>query len=246
MTSADRCTAYVMLALAFVLGWGSMLAWGTFLFFGSLNLIDLGLGARAALWFDVCLSLTFFVQHSVMVRKSFRRRVEQFLPARYRSAFYAIASGIVLLVLVLFWQESDHTLASPQGILRWLMRAIFLLAVVGFNWGTRALGGFDTFGLNPILQYLRGTDQPPPMPFTIRGPYRWVRHPLYFFCMVMFWSCPDMTTDRLIYNVLWTIWVVIGTILEERDLVSDFGETYRDYQRKVPMLIPWRIRPPVI
>jgi protein-S-isoprenylcysteine O-methyltransferase Ste14 len=47
--------------------------------------------------------------------------------------------------------------------------------------------------------------------------------------------------DRLLYNVLWSIWVVIGTFLEERDLVVDFGEPYRDYQRKVPMLIPWLV-----
>jgi protein-S-isoprenylcysteine O-methyltransferase Ste14 len=35
--------------------------------------------------------------------------------------------------------------------------------------------------------------------------------------------------------------VVVGTVWEERDLVAEFGDTYRDYQRRVPMLIPWRI-----
>jgi len=54
----------------------------------------------------------------------------------------------------------------------------------------------------------------------------------------MIWSCPDMTTDRLLFNVLWTGWIVIGAFLEERDLVAEFGDTYLEYQRKVPMFIP--------
>jgi len=66
-----------------------------------------------------------------------------------------------------------------------------------------ALGSFDTFGLRPILDRLRGMDSPP-LPFTVRGPYRWVRHLLYSFCLLMIWSCPDLTADRLLFNVFWT------------------------------------------
>jgi protein-S-isoprenylcysteine O-methyltransferase Ste14 len=46
--------------------------------------------------------------------------------------------------------------------------------------------------------------------------------------------------DRLLFNVLWTLWVVLGTYLEEKDLVAEFGEKYRHYQKTVPMLFPWR------
>jgi protein-S-isoprenylcysteine O-methyltransferase Ste14 len=55
-------------------------------------------------------------------------------------------------------------------------------------------------------------------------------------------ACPDLTVDRLLFNVFFTVWMVIGAILEERDLVVTFGEAYRKYQRKVPMLIPYHIR----
>jgi protein-S-isoprenylcysteine O-methyltransferase Ste14 len=60
---------------------------------------------------------------------------------------------------------------------------------------------------------------------------------------VLFWSCPSLTADRLLFNILWTAWVVMGTILEERDLVDDFGDSYRDYQANVPMLVPHRLLP---
>jgi protein-S-isoprenylcysteine O-methyltransferase Ste14 len=68
-----------------------------------------------------------------------------------------------------------------------------------------------------------------------------VRHPLYFFVLLMIWSYPTLTADRALFNVLWTVWIFTGSVLEERDLVAEFGDRYREYQRNVPMLIPNRI-----
>ena len=58
--------------------------------------------------------------------------------------------------------------------------------------------------------------------------------------LVLIWSFPDVSLDRLLFNVLWTLWIVLGTYLEEKDLVAEFGEQYRQYQKTVPMLFPWR------
>jgi protein-S-isoprenylcysteine O-methyltransferase Ste14 len=231
-----------MLILTYLVGAASMLVWLVFLFHGSLNLVDLGMGEIAGLGLNALLSLAFFIQHSVMIRRSFRRWLAKLIRAEYNGALFTIASGVVLLILVVFWQKSAYVLATPQGIIRWLIRAVFFSSILGFYWCFCTLGFFDAFGLSPILNNLRGKD-PPPMPFVVRGPYRWVRHPLYFFSMLLIWSCPDLSLDRLLYNILWSTWIIVGSVLEERDLVADFGEPYRDYQRKVPMLIPWRIRP---
>lgn len=231
-----------MIGLAGLLGGGSLLVLMVFLFRGSLNLVVLRWGEAASLWLDACLSMAFFIQHSGMIRRPFRKWASNFVKPHYQSATYAIASGIVLLALLVFWQESSQTLFVAQGIFRWALRAGFFVAIAGFYWGTRALGPLDPLGIRAILQHLRGTKPPPPLPFTIRGPYRWVRHPLYLLCLLMIWSCPDLTADRLLFNILWTAWTVIGTVLEERDLVADFGEDYRKYRRRVPMLVPWRGR----
>jgi len=240
--SPSKFASYVMLILSYLVGAVSLLVWIVFLFHGSLNLVDLGLGEIAGLGLNSFLSLAFFIQHSTMLRRSFRRWLAKFIRAEYHGALFTIASGVVLLILVVFWQKSAYVLATPQGIIRWLMHAVFILSVLGFYWCFWALGSFDAFGLSPILNNLRGMD-PPPMPFIVRGPYRWVRHPFYFFSLLLIWSCPDLSLDRLLYNILWSTWIIIGSVLEERDLVADFGEPYRDYQSKVPMLIPWRIRP---
>ena len=50
-----------------------------------------------------------------------------------------------------------------------------------------------------------------------------------------------MTPDRLLFNILWSVWVVTATMLEERDLVAAFGDAYRKYQEEVPMIIPWKV-----
>ena len=49
-----------------------------------------------------------------------------------------------------------------------------------------------------------------------------------------------MMADGLLLSILWSGWIVAGTVLEERDLVADFGDVYRTYQQQVPMLVPWR------
>ena len=205
--------------------------------------MNLNLDETAALWLNASLSLVFFAQHSGMIRGPFRRWMARFVRTDYHNALYTIASGFILLTLVIFWQRSPHTWVALHGIPRLLVHAVFLLSFTGFNWGARALGPFDMFGASPILRRLRGEDPPPPMPFKVRGPYRWVRHPLYFFCLLMIWSCPELTPDRLLYNVLWSGWIIVGTLLEERDLVASFGKAYRNYQSSVPMLVPRRIRP---
>ena len=208
---------YLTIVFATLLGGGSLLVLVVFLYVGSLGLLDLGLEGFGVLSWDALLCLAFFIQHSLMIRKSFRRRLIRLIPPHYQGAFYTVASGIVLLVLLVFWQQSAYTLINLQGALSWLVRGISFLAIAGFAWSMGALGSFDVFGLNPILARMRGTVQSP-MPFVIRGPYRWVRHPLYFFMLVLIWSCPRFSEDRLLFNVFWTAWVVVGTMLEERDL----------------------------
>ncbi len=233
----SKYSAYTMIALARILGGVSLLLFLIFLFAGSLNVLDLHLGESGLLLFDAGLSLLFFVQHSGMIRKPFRRWLTGYVPEEYAGAIYSIASGVVLLIVILLWQRSTQTIITPSGLFRWSLRAVFFLCLLGFYWGAKALRFFDPLGLKPIFNRLRGRN-PKPMPIAIAGPYRWVRHPLYLFMILMIWACPDLTTDRLLFNFFWTAWIVVGSYFEEIDLIAEFGNDYRQYQKRVPMLIP--------
>jgi protein-S-isoprenylcysteine O-methyltransferase Ste14 len=227
---------YLTAAAACLFGGGSLILFAHFLFFGSLHRVNFGLGPGGALLFDAGLSLLFFLQHSGMVRRKFRGWFTRFIPEHYFAAVYAVVSGVVLFAVVLLWQEGAPLATASPGILRWSVRLLFCLTVAGFLWCGMSLKYFDPFGVGPLLG--RNRVQPEQVSMTVTGPYRLVRHPLYLLSIVMIWSFPDLTSDRLLFNLLWTCWIIVGAWWEERDLVAQFGDAYREYQRRVPMLVP--------
>jgi protein-S-isoprenylcysteine O-methyltransferase Ste14 len=232
--------ALLTVALASVLGSVSLLLLVAFLYLGSFHFFSLGFSPSAALTWNGLLCGVFFFQHSGMVRRSFQQRLGRFVPDSFHGPVFTIASGSTLVLCLVFWQRAGEPLVLLDGARGWPLRAVFLLAIAGFGWGVRALGSFDAFGVKPVIALLRGSE-PRHHPFVLKGPYRWVRHPLYFFAILLFWSCPVLTSDRLLFDILWTTWVVLATMLEERDLVSQFGDSYIQYQNEVPMILPWRI-----
>ena len=239
MINLRHIFSYSVVVVIFITGSLSLLLFGFFLFGYSFTVTDFGYGKPGVLAWDMLLCLMFFVQHSVMIRKTFRNRLTAIVPPHFQGSLYTVASSAVLLVIVLFWQHSGQTLISLQGIPRWVAQGVFFASLIGMVWAMRSLPSFDMLGVQPILTQLCSRHERS-IPLTIQGPYRWVRHPLYFSILLMIWCCPDVSVDRLLFNVLFTTWIIIGTLLEERDLVTEFGETYLNYQRQVPMLIPWK------
>ena len=233
---------FIVLPLAAIIGIGALSVFIVFLYIGPYDWVKLDISEVQGLILNALLSFVFFLQHSGMVRRGFRRRLGRFIPTHYHGAVYTIVSGLTLFLLLIFWQGSENVLLDVQGLPEIIMRSFFFLAIIGTCWGMWALRSVDMFGLDAVIKNHKD-ESTVVKPFSIRGPYRWVRHPLYLFTIMLFWSYPVITADRLLLNVLWTLWIVIGTALEERELVEDFGDDYRDYQAKVPMLLPRTFRP---
>jgi protein-S-isoprenylcysteine O-methyltransferase Ste14 len=235
MASSNRLADHSMMALAVLCGGGSLVLFAA----GPFPIVPLGLSDFAALLWDALLSVTFFLQHSIMVRAPVRARVGRIVPERYLGSVYAIASGVVLGLVLLLWQRSPTVLLALRGAPRWVVHGLAAAALVGLAWGALSLRSFDPFGLGPIEAHMRGSRRRAST-FTARGAYRWVRHPLYSAFLLLIWARPELSADRLLFDALWTSWILVGTVLEEKDLVAQFGEPYLEYRRKVPMLIPWR------
>lgn len=76
--------------------------------------------------------------------------------------------------------------------------------------------------------------------FTNTRWYSIVRHPLYFFSTLFMVLNPVMTLQWLMLTIMGTVYFVIGGLIEEKRLVAEFGEAYREYQNCVPFIIPKR------
>ena len=158
----------------------------------------------------------------------------------YRFA-YNVVGGITLLLLVpmLAWLPDRvlYTLPAP-----WLWLALLgqLVALIGILYGLWLTNIWHFLGLCQLFDIptVRREDCTPPL--VVRGLYRWVRHPLYFWGLVLIWLTPQMTVNRLALFAVFSVYLYVGTFFEERRLVEEFGDDYRAYQRRVPRLLPWR------
>lgn len=238
MIQPTKWRTRILLLLAASLGVGSVVLFA-FWPLGTLRIVRPQWSEVKLLAWDAALSALFFLQHSGMVRLRVRLRMATAIAPIYQPAIYASASGLALLAVDLLWQPSAIRIVTLTGPWRHVAHGFSVAALILFVWGIRSLRSFDPLGVVPLARHLRSKPSPP-CPFTVSGAYRFVRHPLYLAVLVLLWSCPDVTADRLLLNGLWTAWMVVATLLEEADLVAELGDAYRCYRRAVPMLIPTR------
>jgi methanethiol S-methyltransferase len=187
---------------------------------------------------DVLLLALFAIQHSVMARAGFKRWWTRIVPPSAERSTYVLAANICLIVLVAAWYPITHDIwrvtAQPW---RTVLTAIALVGWTIVLLSTFLIDHFDLFGLRQVFARLRGR-QPAEHHFTTPFFYRVVRHPLYLGFLLAFWVTPRMTLGHLLFAVGTTGYILLAVRFEERDLSRVFGEQYRDYRRRVPMLIP--------
>jgi protein-S-isoprenylcysteine O-methyltransferase Ste14 len=195
-----------------------------------------------AIAIDVGLLGLFAVQHSVMARKWFKEKWTRIVPPELERSTYVLLSSLALILM--FWQW------RPLGGVVWSVndpigRAV-LYALFAFGFGlvlvaTFLINHFDLFGLRQVWLYFRGKPYTR-LQFGTPALYRVVRHPLYVGWFFAFWATPTMTLAHLLFAVATTAYILIAIQFEERDLVREFGGSYEEYRRRVPMLIPFRRR----
>jgi protein-S-isoprenylcysteine O-methyltransferase Ste14 len=117
-----------------------------------------------------------------------------------------------------------------------------LRSLFAFGWGlvlfsTFLINHFDLFGLRQVWRQLLGRPEAG-LKFTTPGPYKIVRHPLYVGWLFAFWMTPVMTWAHLLFSIATTAYILLAIQFEERDLVREHGETYEEYRKSVPMLVP--------
>lgn len=204
--------------------------------------IDIGIASppATAAAIDLCLMALFAVQHSVMARQGFKRWWTRLVPPAMERSTYVLASSAVLALLLWQWR--------PIPVVVWWVGDAFwgmaLLSLQLAGWliaglSTFLISHFELFGLSQVVRNLMRRE---PEAGQFRTPlfYRFVRHPLYLGFAIAFWATPIMSVGHLLFAVVTTAYIFLGIALEERDLTQYFGDEYRRYQARVPMLFPWK------
>ena len=187
--------------------------------------------------------IAYFVIHSLLASLRFKRWVHHRWPEvmhAYRLAYNFLALILLLPLLWLMLQNPGPLLWQWTGWLGWLMKAGTLAAALGFIWSLKAYDNSVFLGIhqwrNRHAQAVEGSER-----LRISTLHRFVRHPWYFFLLVILWTQDLHLVQLLVYSLI-TLYLVLGSRLEERKLIAEYGEAYRDYCRRVPGLIPlpWR------
>lgn len=191
---------------------------------------------------DLLLLGAFALQHSVMARQRFKAWWTRFIPRPAERSTYVLAATALLALLVWQWRPlPDPVWSVDAPAARIALWAAFWAGWAAVLASTFLIDHLELFGLRQAFAFATGRVLAPPA-FRTPGPYRYVRHPLYFGFVLAFWATPDMTVGHLLFAAAATGYILVGIFFEERDLTRHFGEVYRRYRREVPMLIPLRLR----
>lgn len=197
-------------------------------------------GVAVAVLVDLGLIAAFAVQHTIMARPGFKRWITQYIPAAAERSTFVLIASLILGALCLFWQPIPAIVwqvESPLGaaVLWSICAAGWLLLFVS----SYMIDHYDLFGLRQVWLQFTGRSYVH-SEFVTRGTYKYVRHPLMLGVLMGVWAIPVMTAGHLLLAAGFSVYILIGTWYEERDLVRMLGEKYSAYQQQVPKLFPWR------
>lgn len=199
--------------------------------------VDRGAAAAtgSALFVNLLLVAAFGAVHSLMARPAFKRA---WINARAERGVYLLVSGLTLAALCRLWQPIAEPVLwrAPDGTATIAVLALFFAGLALVGWAVMSIDALHFHGLRQAR-----SDSPVDPPFSVRGPYRFVRHPIQTGLIVALWASPVMSLGHAQLALLFTTYSVIATLrLEERDLRRGIGDEYERYRQRVPALIPWQ------
>jgi len=202
--------------------------------------IDSGqeVSSTQALLINIALLGLFAIQHTIMARQGFKKWWTKIVPQAVERSTFVLLASLILLLLYYQWQPMKGVIWDMENS----SGNLFISGIFWIGWvivfsSTFMIDHFELFGLRQVYQYLRGQKKQPPR-FKTTAFYSFVRHPIMLGLIIAFWAAPLMTVGHLVFAVTTTVYILIGIQFEERDLISAFGDTYKNYRERVPMLLP--------
>jgi protein-S-isoprenylcysteine O-methyltransferase Ste14 len=142
----------------------------------------------------------------------------------------------VLLYSISIRQEPILRWEGPFAVIQYLLltASIALIIIGGRNYSLFQFLGIAQVKSGGANHSLSGNAK-----FVASGIHKMIRHPWYLAGIMIVWT-RDLGLSAILNNVVIDSYFVIGAILEERKLERQFGAQYREYQRNVSMLLPFK------
>ena len=184
------------------------------------------------------------ILHSLLITQRINRWVREqggLIQGSYR-IIYSLFSFFSLIPLIWYlYSLPQEVIFTWSGWLR-IPQGILLLYA-----GLMCYAGYQVYDMKYLIgirqwQSYKGNAVLSSLPFRCEGVLAYVRHPWYSSGFPILWAVAPITDVNLPVRIILTLYLIIGTLLEERKLVQESGQLYVRYQQQVPMLIPWRGR----
>ncbi|MBV5321256.1 MAG: isoprenylcysteine carboxylmethyltransferase family protein, partial [Sulfuricurvum sp.] len=169
----------------------------------------------------------------------FKKYLTKIIPLAAERSTYVLFSGLALGLICLYWQPLEGVLWHVDNeIIRNLLTAGYLFGWLFSLFSTFIINHFELFGLQQI--YLNFINKPAPaIDFKEKLFYKFVRHPIQLGVLIGLWLTPTMSYSHLMLSCTLTIYIFVGLWFEERDLIAELGDTYKEYQKRVRMFLPF-------
>ena len=177
--------------------------------------------------------LFFAVFHSILAMDHAKNKAEKLMGKGYR--YYRLIYSIISFPLIIpaFWVWASSSKSSPlvYAIPDNLYPLVILVRLCAFG-----LFGYAALQTD-VLEFI-GIKREKKKSLITSGSYAIVRHPLYLAGILILITKMRMTQIDLLATLLIAGYFVIGAFIEEKRLLSFFGEEYGQYKQQVSMLIP--------
>jgi len=189
--------------------------------------------------------VAFALMHSLSASHSFKFKLFRLSPKL--KAWYRVLYNLVSLAIIGLWWISlpqDSILYQLTGFFFFLLITLQIVFAGLFLKSIFAQNGMVFLGVKQIQSNIREgklpnyLDEPQRGKLVTTGLYRYMRHPMYTFAILVLICSPVMTMNLLYSIIIFALYFWIGSYFEERNLTKRFGEDYREYQKDVPRFIP--------
>lgn len=176
--------------------------------------------------------------HSIMAATSFKKRIQILFGKKYRyyRLFYNLFAVVTLALILLYQISFTSTLIFIPN----LITKIAGITITALGAWIMAICITKYFKQESGFLWLNPEASKEKTELYISGIHQFVRHPLYLGTLVFIWGLfiifPSVV--NLIAVSIITIYTLIAIRFEEQKLIAEFGDAYREYGRKVPMIIP--------